>query len=134
MKLNIDFIYPIGSIYMSINSVNPEQLFGGVWEQIKDRFLLASGDNHIAGTIGGEEKHTLTYDEMPSHMHHIEYNGTQVGTNISTTGWYSRPVVNMEDSKLTRDIPTLYTGYAGGSQPHNNMPPYLTVYMWKRNA
>ena len=62
-------IYPIGSIYMSVNNVNPSTVFGGTWEQIKDKFLLACGDTYNNGATGGEATHTLTSDEMPSHNH-----------------------------------------------------------------
>lgn len=40
----IDLIYPVGSIYISVNSVSPATLFGGTWEQIQDRFLLSAGN------------------------------------------------------------------------------------------
>lgn len=62
-------IYPIGSIYMSVNNVNPSTVFGGTWEQIKDKFLLACGDTYNNGATGGEATHTLTSDEIPSHNH-----------------------------------------------------------------
>ena len=66
---NFNKIYPVGSIYMSVNSTNPSTLFGGEWEQIEDRFLLACGTNHNNGETGGEATHTLTTNEMPSHNH-----------------------------------------------------------------
>ena len=44
--------YPVGSIYLSINSTSPDELFGGTWEQIKDTFLLACGDTYAAGIYG----------------------------------------------------------------------------------
>jgi hypothetical protein len=62
-------IYPVGSIYISANSTSPANLFGGTWEQIKDRFLLAAGGTYAAGSTGGEATHTLTVDEMPNHVH-----------------------------------------------------------------
>ena len=65
----IDYIYPVGSIYMSVNTTSPSVLFGGVWEQIQGRFLLASDTNNPVGTTGGEATHTLTTAEMPSHTH-----------------------------------------------------------------
>lgn len=65
----LDKIYPVGSIYMSTSSASPALLFGGQWEQIKDRFLLAAGNNHELASTGGEEAHTLTTSEMPSHTH-----------------------------------------------------------------
>lgn len=65
----VDLIYPVGSIYMSVNTTSPSVLFGGVWEQIQGRFLLASDTNNPVGTTGGEATHTLTTAEMPSHTH-----------------------------------------------------------------
>ena len=65
----LDKVYPVGSIYMSVNSTNPKTLFGGTWVQIKDRFLLAAGTTYKAGATGGEAAHTLTASEMPSHNH-----------------------------------------------------------------
>jgi microcystin-dependent protein len=62
-------IYPVGSIYMSVNNVNPSTMFGGTWEQIKDKFLLACGDTYNNGATGGEANHTLTSNEIPSHNH-----------------------------------------------------------------
>ena len=61
--------YPVGSIYLSVNSTNPGTIFGGSWEQIKDRFLLACGSTYSNGSTGGESTHKLTVDEMPSHNH-----------------------------------------------------------------
>lgn len=65
----IDIIYPIGSIYMSVNSVTPSTLFGGVWEQIQGKFLLASDSNNPVGTTGGEATTPLTVENLPSHTH-----------------------------------------------------------------
>ena len=73
----IEQIYPVGSIYMSVNEVNPSTLFGfGEWEQIKDTFLLASGDNYPLASIGGEANHSLTVEEMPTHTHSASTNST----------------------------------------------------------
>ena len=116
-------IYPVGSIYMSANPADPTDLFGGTWERITDTFLLAAGQTYEAGATGGEAEHTLTIEEMPEHNHPIHMESATLGagnaysrvTNTGTT--YSAPVTN-----------------AGGGQPHNNMPPYLAVYVWKRIA
>jgi len=70
-QLNVDIIYPIGSIYITTNYVSPEILFGGTWELIKDKFLLGAGDTYGAGSTGGEATHILTIDEMPSHQHDL---------------------------------------------------------------
>ena len=72
--LDFDKIYPIGSIYISANNTNPHDLFGGTWEQLRDRFLLGCGTKEN-GTVGGEENHTLTVAEMPSHNHRDLYWG-----------------------------------------------------------
>ena len=69
----LDKVYPVGAIYMSVNSTNPKALFGGTWVQIKDRFLLAAGTIYKAGATGGEATHTLTESEMPSHKHAVYY-------------------------------------------------------------
>lgn len=67
----VDMIYPIGSYYWSSNATNPSSIFGGTWEQVKDRFVLAAGDNYKVGATGGEASHTLTVNEMPSHSHTV---------------------------------------------------------------
>lgn len=78
----INTIYPIGSIYMSVSSTSPQLLFGGTWEQIKDTFLLATGDTYANGSTGGEATHTLTENEMPSHTHiQDSHNHTQNAHN-----------------------------------------------------
>ena len=126
-SLFINSIYPIGSIYTSISSTNPSTLFGGTWEQIKDTFLLASGSVYSAGSTGGEAAHTLTAIEMPSHTHGAW--GVNDGTTVvAQMGNY--PIRIYQDKQANWNVTGI--DYAGGSQPHNNMPPYLAVYMWKR--
>lgn len=78
----VDWIYPVGSIYMNINPVSPDLIFGGEWVRIKDKFLLSAGDNYNAGDEGGEATHTLTENEMPSHTHiQDSHNHTQNAHN-----------------------------------------------------
>lgn len=119
--------YPIGSIYMSVNNVNPTNFFGGKWEQIKDRFLLACGNTYSNGATGGEANHTLTISEMPAHTHaqrargnmgDLAAEGSAIGAEFLGTS-----SVSIGDTFST-----------GGGSPHNNMPPYLAVYVWKRIA
>lgn len=135
-KSVIDMVYPVGAIYMSVNSTNPGNLFGGKWEQIKDRFLLAAGDTYAAGSTGGEAQHTLSEDEIPTHRHSSDsfmngYAGASIGTDKYVT-WVNHG--NEHTNAPTGTSGIVNTTYAGGSKPHNNMPPYLTVYMWKRTA
>ena len=117
-------IYPVGAVYISVNSTSPASLFGGTWEQLQDRFLLAAGGTYSAGSTGGEATHTLTVDEMPSHSHTINrYSslGSSTGTGF------------IREQNVTISKDDQYGPYStGGGQSHNNMPPYLAVYMWKR--
>lgn len=80
----IDKVYPVGYIYMSVSPVNPTILFGGRWERLKDRFLLAAGDNYSPHSIGGSATHKLTEAEMPQHTHlQNPHNHTQNSHNHS---------------------------------------------------
>ena len=127
-----DMIYPVGSIYMSVNNINPSTLFGGTWEQLKDRFLLGAGSTYSNGATGGSATHKLTVNEMPSHKHTgIEYdNGNSVSLSESGNTGYNISW-NTAGNSTRSDLQTNSTG---GSKAHNNMPPYLVVYMWKRTA
>ena len=78
---NFNKIYPVGSIYMSVNSTDPSELFGGEWEQIEDKFLLACGTNHTNGTTGGAETVSLTEQEMPRHNHSTNAHSHTTDTN-----------------------------------------------------
>ena len=127
IKLSADLIYPVGSIYMSVNDTNPSKLFGGTWEQIKDKFLLSCGDTYTNGSTGGEATHTLVGEEIPYHEHSVRLtwaNDTAYG-QLFTESMSSHLVVDKEGET---------TGGYGGNAPHNNMPPYLAVYVWKRTA
>jgi hypothetical protein len=122
-----DLIYPVGSIYMSVNSTDPGLLFGGTWQRIQDTFLLAAGTTYAAGASGGEATHTLIVDEMPSHRH-----STYVRAGATESGTSRRNPVGSGDSSPTTIADG--TSYVGGGQAHNNMPPYLAVYVWQRTA
>lgn len=74
----INLIYPVGSIYISVNSTSPTTLFGGTWEQIQGQFLLGCNSTYTAGSTGGSashvhstSNHTLTVKETPKHNHAI---------------------------------------------------------------
>lgn len=126
-------IYPVGSIYMSVNSTSPAALFGGTWERIQDTFLLAAGTNHAAGSTGGEENHVLTVNEMPSHNHnYAQYVGCVGWTGSSN--WNVVKTTNNDGYTNTNTSGYMSTFNKGGGQAHNNMPPFLAVYVWKRTA
>lgn len=135
-RLNLlDLIYPIGSIYMSVNDINPSLMFGGTWEKIEDKFLLGSG-NYELGDTGGEATHTLTVDEMPSHKHTQEAHRHSLNRNFSDgSGGSTSAYITTANRKTS----TKYTNYqtptisnTGGGLAHNNMPPYLVVNIWQR--
>jgi len=128
-SITLSDVYPIGSIYMSVNATNPSTLLGGSWEQIKDRFLLASGTTYKAGATGGAATHTLTVNEIPAHNHKAA-----TGNFMSTSETASPGTVQNFNSGSYKRWAMSTTANTGGSKAHNNMPPYLTVYVWKRIA
>lgn len=129
-------LYPIGSIYMSMTYFDPASVFGGVWERIQDTFLLAAGSSYAAGETGGEAEHTLTVDEMPSHKHDsIETSGqTLYWTQYPSTSGWNMAAIAPNTGSITDSNYKMVTSLAGGGTAHNNMPPYLAVYMWQRIA
>ena len=122
----LDTIYPIGSIYMSIDSTNPSSLFGGTWEpwgtgRVPVGIDLNDTDFNTVEKTGGEKTHTLSVNEMPSHTHMLHLVSNQLGNGGGMWGTtYSQYDGNVDT------YPT------GGSQAHNNLQPYITCYMWKR--
>lgn len=154
-KKLIDYIYPIGSIYMSVNATSPANLFGGSWTQLKDRFLLGAGSTYTAGSTGGAATHKLTVAEMPKHAHDTPFfnnmtnNGEgksdfigvygkgatasaaikEMGASSTMEMWWVNQTNKAEGNEWS-----YLTSSKGGFSAHNNMPPYLVVYMWKRTA
>ena len=146
----VDAIYPVGSIYMNVNNVDPSQIFGGTWVQIEDTFLLAAGQTYAAGATGGESSHALTNEELPTeHMTFRRLYNAADGSTVDVMaasqtdgsigvadGTNGRPDINFHAatiSGITTGQKAMQYTYGGG-QSHNNMPPYLAVYVWKRTA
>ena len=208
----VDLIYPVGSIYITMNSTNPSTLFGGTWEAFgQGRVLIGAGTGNdgstslsfTAGGTGGEYKHALTTSEIPSHTH--RFRGTTEANNhshthtyvkatgvrghklteaeipahthaVPTPGYYAalstpntgfgafavvNPPIDKKDGYSTGSIGgsrshnhelstssvasgsesqnhthtfSGITGNAGSGSSHNNIQPYIVVYMWKRTA
>lgn len=171
-------IYPVGSIYMSVNSTDPGTLFGGQWQRLTDTFLLAAGTTYAAddGThttaTGGAAEVKLSESETPvrdhkhgftnptyevgKHQHQIlnsavmYNNGSSITTRMATSGSGTKISLNTNLGYKTLDSDAFNaTKKADGAvnsrtyntndsasnvTAHNNMPPYLPVYMWKRTA
>jgi hypothetical protein len=147
-----DLIYPVGSIYISTTSTNPNSLFGvGTWEAFATGRTLIGIDanqtefNTIEKT-GGEKNHTLSISEMPSHNHsaRLNNNGGHVhnmkfGSGANSGDGSIIPIASnyygMDNGSMTdgsHDHGGITVDNNGGGTAHNNMPPYITVYMWKR--
>jgi len=117
--------HPVGSYYWSDDPTSPEELFGGTWKQVKDVFILAAGDNYIAGSTGGSATVTLTVNQIPAHKHAIAWRNNCTGFGIDG------PAIGTAGTSNVSDVPVDSTG---GGQPHNNMPPYRVAYCWRRTA
>lgn len=146
-KTVFDMVYPVGSIYMSVNATSPATIFGGTWEQIKDKFLLSAGDMYKAGATGGEATHTLTKSEIPNYTigsipeavpdnHDNWRNGGITGDNLGNASSSKKGVANNNEVLTINSGPqwSYKISTDGGGQPHNNMPPYIAVYIWQRTA
>lgn len=116
--------FPVGAIYQSTNSTSPASIYGGGWTSLTDgRFLRPQGSWN---NLGGEDTHTLTVAEMPSHIHR----STDAGRtgNFTNGAGYTAPVVNGYGGNAA------YTSWEGGSAAHNNIPAYRTCYCWYRTS
>lgn len=124
--------WPIGSIYMSVNSTSPANLFGGTWERLSDTFLFAASSSYPAGSTGGEFIHKLTQSELPDYSLSVA-NGSNVIR--SKTGSSADAYVQTQSSGWgipNWESKTVTVASGGDGAAHNNMPPYLSVWMWKR--
>jgi hypothetical protein len=124
------FIYPVGSIYMSVNPTNPEYFFGGKWEQLKDMFLLGAGDTYEAGTTGGSATHN---HGLASGYAHINSSGkTIIYQYKSGESWKANYQVTGSSGASSSTSYSDVTTLGGTTDAGSSLPPYLTVYIWKR--
>lgn len=160
----LNAIYPVGAIYMSVNSTDPGTLFGGNWTRIQDKFLLAAGSSYSNGATGGAASvsytpggtvgnHTLTTNEIPAHYHtpnHADHTTFAVCTSDSNGSIFRNTCASGSgfanvlrcNNSVGRTGTTSNTG-GGGAHNHGwtgtaatiaTMPPYLVVYMWQRTS
>jgi hypothetical protein len=137
----IDIIYPVGSIYMSVNNVNPGTYLNGTSWEIwgSGRVPVGVSSDTEFNTVektGGEKAHTLTTAEMPSHYHDELHWGSSTSrqfgvnhgsSNIKNPQWYFTYASVSSTAQAN-----FYSGNTGGNGSHNNLQPYITCYMWKR--
>lgn len=139
-------MYPIGSIFMSMQDESPASLFGGSWEQIEARFLIGAGFNDryyfSLGDQGGTYEETLTIDHLPAHDGHIPPATELLHTGDSPV-WLKKESFYVDTSgenirkgwDRANDDEFYPTSMSKGlGQAHNNIPPYLVVNMWRRIA
>ena len=124
--------YPIGSIYITASSISPAALFGGTWEQIKGRFLLASDENHYVGETGGSETHSHGAGDMIAGL--AVKSGTMY-LDVAYKDWESNWThPNMSTGLQKTDTQTFGLNVMGDTDTQTILPPYLAVNVWKRVA
>lgn len=132
----LDIIYPVGSIYQtSLSGFDPNTEWGGTWERIKGKVLVGVDEDDTDFTnsckTGGEKTHKLTIAEMPKHGHSI----IELFYDQSVSYQTDYHVAADKYSKNYRDAGSRHSAqYAGSDNPHNNMPPYFTCYIWRRTS
>ena len=136
--------HPKGTYYWRDDSTSPAQLFGGTWTQITDVFLLAASSitaanpKYVGGASGGEATHTLTVAEMPQHSHTLSVNN-DISADLRITYYASWGAGGLTGTPLAATSAgsgsfNIIANTVGGSAAHNNMPPYIVGYLWKRIA
>ena len=128
-KIYVCPYFPVGSIYLSVVNTNPTKWFGGTWEQIaKGRTLVGVDTSQTefktVKKTGGEKTHKLTVNEIPSHKHRVT---SYKGNGSIEDGYNARMGNGVWENNI-------YTTAIGGDQPHNNLQPYFTCYIWCRTA
>ena len=134
----VNTVYPVGSIYLSVNGTNPGSLpsfAGTTWVAYGEgRTMIGHGagagltNRPTVEATGGAETHTLTTDEMPSHTH------TSIDNNAGNVGGYRHHWSDGGHTEVYHADVYRDTTSTGGGQAHNIMQPYIVTYMWKRTA
>lgn len=128
-------MHRVGDIIFSTSDENPSTIYGGTWVawgkgQVPVGVDSSDNDFNTVEKTGGEKEHTLTVYETPSHKHDI-YGGNTTTTNTlassNSNGW-----ITLLGGTAYKNDGTMTT--VGNDEPHNNLQPYITCYMWKRTA
>jgi hypothetical protein len=133
--------FPVGTILMTTENVNPSTYIGGTWVALNDVFLFAASETHPAGETGGSETVALKTAQMPRHNHFVinmskgttspDYLHTVARSDFEHSQWEN---ARYQLYGVDAEANSGKSSYVGSGAAHDNMPPYLTVYMWKRTA
>lgn len=128
-------MHPVGTPYISENPTSPAELYGGTWERIEGQFIMGASDDYPAGSTGGEAEHKLTIREIADHTHSYRVDGKSGNPMITFPEWswgMSYSVITQNKDKVTT-VGAEVT-HEGNGEPHNNIPPYYSMYIWRRVA
>ena len=128
----IDFIYPVGSIYMSTENLDLNTRLGGIWERIKGKVLVGVDENDedfAVGKTGGEKATTLTNTHIPTNLQFSVGNKTAIGSDRSDV--FVKGTTNGAYAAGGDGVGPIKISNAGGKS-HNNLQPYMTIFIWKR--
>lgn len=122
-KTMLDLVYPVNSLYLTVGSENPATVLGGSWSKLTGGVLACAGTagHAAAGAVGGSKK--ISVGQMPSHAHNVEW-PKWTGTDGSPGNGFA----------YTGNTIIVASASVGGNAAHNNMPPWLAVYVWKRTG
>lgn len=127
-----DLFFPVGVKVTS--RVSPASLIGGTWEMLEEgRTVVAAGDKYTVGGVGGEETVMLSADNLPAHNHELKDSSGNVISYKKTGGSFAGPYVGGEWC-TSGEYPTASVENRTKKLPHNNMPPYISEYIWTRVA
>lgn len=131
--------HPVGSYYWSNDSTSPATLFGGTWEALPAGYtLIAQGSGtddygsftYTAGHKYGERKHPLTTDEMPSHSHTYTLDTTKKGASQDKGSWFvDAGTIGETATGKSRSVDA-----TGKNVAHENLPPMVAAYGWRRTV
>lgn len=122
--------HPVGSLYISEIATSPAELFGGTWERIEGRFIMGASDTYPVGSTGGSNTVPINKDNLPKITLDVYgiYQITETGNAIDTLTYSGQSANSGEWSKIAE------TGQVGKGIPLNILPPYYSMYIWRRVA
>lgn len=123
--------HPVGSLYISENATSPAELFGGTWERVEGEFIMGASDTYPAGSTGGSATKTIAKTNLPNESINVKtlYTSGSEGNDfdvVSITYEHSDGSGNFSRTGRTDPL--------GDSTPLDILPPYYSVYIWRRVA